>query len=395
MPTQNTASHYGGVAKIFHWLTALLIFAAFPLGILAHDAPFETSAEVAEKARLFSMHKTVGVAVFFTALLRILWAFTQKRPAPLHPERKLETFAAETAHWVLYGTMVLVPLTGWIHHSAAEGFAPIWWPFGQNLPLIPKNETLSLVASSIHMTLTPVLALTILAHIGGALKHRFIDRDMTVQRMLPGTARIDNPTGHETSHAPFLAALAIWIATLGFGYISAPAADAPQQQATLEQVSSEWVVESGTLSITIKQLGSDVTGSFADWTAQINFDDTPTDGKHGDVDVTIAIGSLTLGSVTQQAMGFDFFNAAEFPTAEFKADILSSDDAYIAEGSLTLRGATVPVSMPFTLSLDGDTAQMSGKTVLNRGDFGIGSSQNDAATLGFEVIVNVELTANR
>ena len=123
---------------------------------------------------------------FFTALLRILWALTQKRPGLLNADHRLEAFAAETAHWVLYGCMLLVPLTGWIHHGAAEGFAPIWWPFGQSLPFIPKDAQLSAIFGSIHTTLTPVLALTILAHIGGALKHPILDKDHTPRHMHPG-----------------------------------------------------------------------------------------------------------------------------------------------------------------------------------------------------------------
>ena len=39
MALTNTAARYGSITKTFHWLTALLIFTAFPLGILAHDAP--------------------------------------------------------------------------------------------------------------------------------------------------------------------------------------------------------------------------------------------------------------------------------------------------------------------------------------------------------------------
>ena len=57
------------------------------------------------------------------------------------------------------------------------------------------------------------------------------------------------------------------------------------------------------MSISVVQFGSDVTGSFADWTAAIAFNETATDGKHGEVEATIAITSLTLGSVTDQALG--------------------------------------------------------------------------------------------
>ncbi|NRB04188.1 MAG: cytochrome b/b6 domain-containing protein, partial [Rhodobacteraceae bacterium] len=129
MQAHNTAQHYGSVAKTFHWLTALLILTLIPTGIIANGLPFETSEELARKARLFSVHKTLGVVLFFVALARILWALRQRKPDGLASHNKVEGFAAETVHWLLYGSLVLVPMTGWIHHAATTGFAPIWWPF--------------------------------------------------------------------------------------------------------------------------------------------------------------------------------------------------------------------------------------------------------------------------
>ncbi len=394
MAPTNTDRAYGGVTKTFHWLTALLIFTAFPLGILAHDAPFDTSDELTRKALLFSLHKTVGVMAFFTALLRILWALTQTRPGLLNSEHRLEAFAAETAHWVLYGCMLLVPLTGWIHHAAAEGFAPIWWPFGQSLPFIPKDAQLSAIFGSIHTTLTPVLALTILAHIGGALKHAIIDKDHTLRRMMPGLSDAPTPPAQKHSRLPFLAALGIWALAMTIGVLDAPKAE-QTPQAALAEVSSEWTVQDGEIALTIRQFGSDVRGSFADWTADIAFNETPTGGKHGSAEVQIAIGSLSLGSVTQQAMGPDFFDVTTFPTAAFTADLIATQSGYMAQGTLTLKGASVPVEFPYNLTIDGDTATVSAQTILNRQDFNVGQSMPDESSLGFAVIIDINFTAAR
>ena len=112
MPAQNTALQYGAVARLFHWLTALGIFFLIASGLIAEEWPYGTESELATKVTLFSTHKTIGVLIFFIALARILWALTQPRPTPLHPERKLETLLAETVHWLLYGSILFVPLSG-------------------------------------------------------------------------------------------------------------------------------------------------------------------------------------------------------------------------------------------------------------------------------------------
>ncbi|WP_370228557.1 cytochrome b/b6 domain-containing protein [Cognatishimia sp.] len=394
MARGNTHATYGSVTKTFHWLTALLILSAFPLGILAHDAPYDTSEQLTRKALLFSLHKTVGVMAFFTALLRILWALTQPRPGLLNADRRLEALAAETAHWVLYGCMLLVPLTGWIHHAAAEGFAPIWWPFGQTLPFIPKDAQLSAICGSIHTTLTPVFAVTILAHVGGALKHAIIDKDHTLRRMLPGASNAPTPPAQSHTRLPFVLALGIWAVAMTVGVLSTPQA-AQTQQVALSEVKSQWAVQEGEIALTIRQFGNDVRGSFADWTADITFSETASEGKHGTADVQIAIGSLSLGSVTQQAMGADFFDATTFPTASFTADLVAHEQGHMAEGTLTIKGASVPVSFPFTLTIEGDTATVSAQTTLNRQDFNVGQSMPDESSLGFAVIIDITLTATR
>ncbi len=406
MPRQNTASSYGSVTKSFHWLTALLILTAFPLGYFAEElahhiqsSAFDGSQATIDRATLlFSLHKTVGVAAFFTALLRILWALSQAKPGLLHPDRKLEAWAAETAHWVLYGAMVLVPLSGWIHHAATDGFAPIWWPFGQDLPLVPKSELVSGLFAEVHYYAMLLLGLTILAHIGGALKHHVIDRDSTLLRMAPGTRAMPQPPAQSHSALPLVTALLVWVALLGgtAGLSLAGREAVPAGGATQTAAGSGWAVEQGTLGIEVVQMGSPVSGQFAEWSARINFAEPASPGPAGDVEVVIAIPSLTLGSVTDQAMGADYFDAATWPTATFAAEIHQIEgDQYEARGTLTIRDQSVPLTLPFTLTLEGDKATMSGRAMVNRMDFNVGAGTKDEGTLGFGVDITVELTASR
>ncbi|MGZ2257620.1 cytochrome b/b6 domain-containing protein [Roseobacter sp. A03A-229] len=395
MALSNTSTHYGGVTKTFHWLTALLILTLIPLGIYANWLPYETSEQLAQKAWLFSLHKTLGVTVFFVALARILWAFSQPKPTLLHPDRKLESLAAETVHWLLYGSLLLVPLSGWIHHAATDGFAPIWWPLGQNLPFVPKSESLASTAAGLHIVFERVLAASIILHFAGAIKHHVIDKDATLLRMLPGKPAITAPLTPHHVALPLISALVIWAGALGVGnalglyekHTTAVAA------AELEAVQSEWAVQEGEIAITVKQLGSDVTGSFADWTAAITFDDSVTEGPAGSVDVTISIGSLTLGSVTGQALGADYFNAEAFPTARYTAELIRSPDGDRAEGTLTIKDQSVPVSFPFDLQITDGVATVTADTTLDRRNYGIGESQTDESSVGFSVGVTISLTA--
>jgi cytochrome b561/polyisoprenoid-binding protein YceI len=419
MSARNSFSEYGSIAKSFHWLTALLILSAFPLGYFANELAeyiqspdFDGSQSTISRATLlFSLHKTVGVAVFFVALLRILWAISGEKPGLLHPGNRLEALAAEVVHWMLYGSLVAVPLTGWIHHAATTGFAPILWPFGQSLPFVPKSEPVAHLFGGLHELLVWTLAASLALHIAGALKHHVIDQDATLRRMLPGSGAMPQPPAQTHSLGPAAVAVAIFVAVLGLGSIvgegdehalktadTAPAADSQTAAApggAAPDMAGGWEVESGILGISITQMGSVVEGQFSDWNAVIDFEEPSAPGPAGKVEVTIAIPSLSLGSVTDQAMGADYFDSATYPTARFEGEIVKTETGYEATGPLTIRDQSVPITLPFELTFAGDTATMRGTTTVNRLDFNIGQGTQDEGTLAFAVDIDVALTAKK
>ncbi|MGP9820874.1 cytochrome b/b6 domain-containing protein [Salinarimonas sp. NSM] len=411
MQARNTVSSYGAVSKALHWAIAALILTMIPLGLVAVEWPYDTSDALATKALLFSIHKTLGVAVFFLALVRIGWMLSQPRPTPLHPERRLETALAEGVHWLLYVSLVAVPLSGWVQHAAAAGFAPIWWPLGQTLPLVPQSPEVAAAAGAVHATFTKLLMAALALHVAGALKHHLVDRDATLARMLPGrragaaTAAI--PVRRHAL-APALGALLVYglvgggVVTLAQGGGETGARPGVALPATTaEATPSSWVVESGELTFSVRQMGTPVTGRFAQFDADIAFEETPdADGRHGSVTVAIPIASMTLGSVTAQARGPEFFDAEAHPSARFAADIVAAGDAghaggYRAVGTLALAGAEVPVALPFTLEIVDGVATASGTVTVDRRDFGMGESYPDEATVGFSVEITVDLTARR
>lgn len=196
-----------------------------------------------------------------------------------------------------------------------------------------------------------------------------------------------------------VAAFGVYALALGTG--AAPGLFALQDRGAavpvLASVASDWQVTDGTLALTVTQFGSPVTGAFADWTAAIAFDPVAPAGETpvGSVTTTVSIASLTLGSVTSGATGPNFLAADTFVTALFRADLLRTDAGYVAQGTLTLRDVTRPLTFPFDLTVDGDTATASAVIALNRLDFGVGETMPDESTVAFAVDIAVDLTANR
>ncbi|MEM7290495.1 MAG: cytochrome b/b6 domain-containing protein [Pseudomonadota bacterium] len=411
----NTKARYGSVAQLFHWTTALLILILMPMGVIMHGLPNGTSAEIADKVWLYSLHKTLGLTVLIIATVRIIWALLSPHPRPLHPERKMETFAASTIHWILYGSILLVPVIGYVHHAASTGFAPVWGPFPNELSFIPKSEALSKLSGYLHFLLAWLMAGSVGLHIAGALKHSVIDRDATLSRMIPfmrpHVQDILDPAPALIRKAAPALAVAVFacvflipsISELLIGKAETASDPAPQQQVEVSSSTStagdvpKWIVDlaNSALSITIIQLGAPVAGKFESWQAEILFD--PESLDKSSVDVRIDTKSLALGGVTDQAKSVDFLDVETHPQARFAAtEFTTTENGYLATGELTLHGKTITVSLPFDLKIDGDNAAMSGSISLNRMDFDVGAKGfADEQSVAFNVQVDVVIAAQR
>lgn len=395
----NTVETYGLFSRVLHWLMALLIFAAIGLGLYAEDLPTTSDAEVARLFTVYSLHKTIGVAVFFLALVRLAWTVAQPHPAPLHPERRAETFLAHAVHWLLWIALLSVPLTGWLHHAATTGFAPIRWPFGQDLPFVPKSDHLAEIFSRVHGIATKLVFAALALHILGVIKHSAIDRDSTLARMARGTA-VPVKAVRQGIVAPALA-LMLWAGVIAAGLwampsdrpATDPAGPASVQGGGTQTAPGNWQMQAGSIGFTALQSGAKVTGAIPAFTATIRFDDTVAEGSAGHVRVTMDMASVTLGSVTHQVTGPEFFDIARFPTAIFDAEIVATSDGHVARGTLTIRDKSVPVELPTMITVTGDTAKMTGAITLDRRDFSLGASYSDNKTVGYPVAVEVMLSA--
>lgn len=400
----NTRSSYGLIAQLLHWITAGLILLLIALGLFMHELPMGSAEEAADKAWYYSLHKTLGVAAFAVAAIRVAWALVQPRPQPLNGDRVLETLAARTVHWMLYGAIIVMPLTGWLHHAAAEGFAPIWWPLSQDLPFIPKSPRLAGLFAAAHYFTAILLGLSIALHFAGAMKHVLIDRDGTLARMIPGRAPVVPADFHDPGWRPVPALIAI---TAFLALAGATAAQyrmnqskAPPAQAIIkpEAAIHGWVVDHSRsrLAIAVVQSGSEISGHFENWSAVINFDAETLEAAR--VEVKIDIASLSLGGVSQQAISADFLNAATHPASTFVADefIRTGDSAFEARGRLTLAGQTAALALPFTLRIVDGRAMVEGLVTIKRLDFSIGRKGfPDDGMVGFEVQVKVALEADK
>ncbi|MCW2309492.1 YceI family protein [Rhodobium gokarnense] len=159
-----------------------------------------------------------------------------------------------------------------------------------------------------------------------------------------------------------------------------------------------WIVDpaKSTVGFTATQAGEPFKGTFKAFQADITFD--PNDMNAGNVDVVFDTTQIETGDAQKDANlpTPNWFNAKAHPMATFTASNFSKtgDDSYVAKGELTIRDIAKPVTLPFTLTIDGNTAKMSGETTVKRTDFGIGTGV-PVEMIGDDVVVTVSLTATK
>ncbi len=162
--------------------------------------------------------------------------------------------------------------------------------------------------------------------------------------------------------------------------------------------------ERSTLEFTGSAQGEAFTGRFARFQPRIRFDPDRLDQARFDVEIDLASADTGNSERDQTLKGGDFFAIGRHPSARYLAERFRAlpDGRYAADGQLTLRGLTRPVTLNFqwqpgpggdgtTLVLEGE-AVLTGDTALDRMQFDLGTGDwADPDTLAHTVRVETRL----
>jgi cytochrome b561 len=172
-----SAPAYTLVARVLHWLTAVLVLAMIPLGIVI--------ANIDDLPRLYDLHRSIGVLLLLIVLIRLAYRVTHP-PLPLPRDIPLmQRLVAGFVHWTLYAVLIVQPIVGWIATSAYGAPITVFWVFALP-PIWREDRAFSDQLFAAHAALGIALAVVICAHVGGALFHHFIRKDRVLMRMLSG-----------------------------------------------------------------------------------------------------------------------------------------------------------------------------------------------------------------
>jgi cytochrome b561 len=184
MQWRNSQRGYGAVAQLVHWITALLVGAAWTLGTFGEDLP---KGEVRELGEL--IHIYAGELIAMLLIVRIGWRLIDP-PPPVEPTPlgRWGDLAAKTAHLALYALLAAVVAFGVATNFAQGDALSLLGLFDVASPWT-KDKNFAHDIKEIHEALANALVILATIHAGSALVHHFVFGDRTLRRMTPEPSR--------------------------------------------------------------------------------------------------------------------------------------------------------------------------------------------------------------
>lgn len=179
MQIRNTSNGYGVIARVFHWAMALAIFGMFALGLwmrtLDYYSPYYQSGP--------ALHKSIGITLLILLAGRFIWRIINVRPDDSYlPAR--ERLASHVMHLGFYVILLAQMCIGYLTHTVDGRGIEVFGLF--TVPSMYEQKGLEQTTGLIHEYLAYAIIALAALHAAAALKHHFIDKDVTFMRMWRG-----------------------------------------------------------------------------------------------------------------------------------------------------------------------------------------------------------------
>ncbi len=375
-------------------MIALIVLCLLALGFYMVSLDFSPF-----KMDLYWWHKSFGTLVFFLVLLRLLWRFISPRPGHIETHQKWERVLAKIIHALLYIGMIGMPLSGWLMSSAGD-FPHTFFDLFDMPDAVGKNKVLFELTEEVHEICSYALMIAVGLHGIGAFKHHFIDKDMTLLRMTPkpsvtliiilfvalmGSSSFFMvthwlPKEHKHEHTA--------------SHIQAPA---------IESAAPRWDIIPDQSQIGFKAFvqGKEFKGQFTDFNGDIFFDPDNLAKSAADIRVKIASVQTEITARDQYLVMEPWLFAESFPESQLKTTKFEkvNKNQYVAYANLTMRGVSLPVTIPLTLAFSQnngghEVVSMQGSFEIKRLDFNIGTGDwSDPKMAENTVVIEVSLKA--
>ena len=186
MQTRNTTSSYGWVSISIHWIMAILLIGMYFVGdymveLTYYDPLYHT---------LPFWHKSIGLLLGFALLFRLIWNFSNPKPAAIKSAPNFTHLLAKLGHLALYGLLIVLIISGYLISTAkGQGIEVFGW---FEIPaLLADNEQRGEIAGEVHEIAATLFMLLVAVHALAAIFHHVYWKDNTLTRMLGRSSKYE------------------------------------------------------------------------------------------------------------------------------------------------------------------------------------------------------------
>ncbi|HQV95065.1 MAG TPA: cytochrome b [Anaerolineales bacterium] len=172
--SQSTPARYSPLMVTLHWLTAILVFAAFIVGKNMSRLPNHDASKLAPLA----IHMMLGITMLVVIVVRFVARRKTPHPAYASTGNAFLDGLGKFAHYALYLLVFLMAISG-MALSMQAGLPQIVFGGAGSLPA----DFFDFAARAMHGFIAPALFLLILLHVGAAFYHQLFIKDKLFARM--------------------------------------------------------------------------------------------------------------------------------------------------------------------------------------------------------------------
>lgn len=187
MALTGSAIRYGTVAVWLHWLTAVLVIAAYVVSPEGREARIYAPAADFDR----TLHETLGLLVLALTLLRLLWRAADRRP-DTPPMARWMRIASKSAHHLLYVLLIAVPVVA-VFGAWYQGHPVTVFLWGDIAPPMVAARGLGNGLAETHGNIANVILWLAGLHAAAALFHHYVLRDGVLTAMLPCLGKPADP----------------------------------------------------------------------------------------------------------------------------------------------------------------------------------------------------------
>ena len=171
----NSFNEYGLLAKLFHWITFLVLILQIPFGFYLVGLEFSD-----ERIDLENIHILIGITIFYITLFRLIWKFINPNPTSSINIFKGQALVAKLNHFLLYLSILTITTSGILKKLyMGETLNFLFFNYGFK----KDNFVLADAFYQVHIYANYLLIALIVLHILAVIAHHVLFKDKILKKI--------------------------------------------------------------------------------------------------------------------------------------------------------------------------------------------------------------------